>query len=78
MGIHRFIKAPKKGNVIKVFDSRDRFVYFGIAQKIKVKTNEQNGVKREVVVVEKTDKTYQLSEVDFFLPESKVILRGNK
>ncbi len=139
MKVQRFIKAPKKGDIIKVFDSRDRFSYFGIAEKIEIKTHkskalksnseigkvrkeiatmlsdiykearkrgetrekflrskkgiamkekldklreqrnnvyelERRDIKRELVVVKKTDKTYPINEVDFFLPETKVIL----
>ena len=140
MRVQKFIKAPKKGDVIKVFDSRDRFIYFGIAQKTEIKTHksyvlkskdeigevrkeiasmlsniykeakkrgetrekflrskkgiamkkkldklrekrgtvyqrERKEMKREFVVVKKTKETYSLSEIDFFLPESKVILK---
>lgn len=139
MKVQRFIKTPKKGDIIKVFDSRDGFSYFGIAEKIEIKTHkskmlkstseigkvrkeisamlsniykearkrgetrekflrskkgiamkekldklreqrnnvyemERRDIKRELVVVKKTDETYPLNEVDFFLPETKVIL----
>ncbi len=139
MKVQRFIKAPKKGDIIKVFDARDGFSYFGIAEKIEIKTHkskmlkstseigkvrkeisamlsniykearkrgetrekflrskkgismkekldklreqrnniyelERRDIKRELVVVKKTDETYPINEVDFFLPETKVIL----
>lgn len=74
--LYKFLREPKKGQIVKVYDEYDRFLSFGKVVKItKVKrSRKKNGeleeFRREIAVCEKID--YEPKEINFYLPYTKV------
>lgn len=74
----KFLKTPKKGNIVKVYDDLDKFLCFGKVIKVKEVTRHRtiNGekvkTKREVAVCERLD--YEPKEINYYLPQLKVEL----
>ena len=67
--IRKFIKSPSSGSVIKVYSKGSH--YFGIANGVVVVVDEY-GKEREVVKVDRVDKSFDISDCDFFLEDNKI------
>ena len=64
-----FVKAPKLGNVIKVYHKGG--YYFGMCKGITY-VDRLTSI-RQVAIVERLMDTYSLTECDFFLESEKVV-----
>lgn len=64
-----FVKAPKLGDVIKVYEKGG--YYFGVCNGITY-VNRLTSI-RQVAIVERVMDTYTLTECDFFLESEKVV-----
>lgn len=71
-GVNRFIITPKPGNKVKVYLKEG--VSYGIVRRITQKQDLKEKNKQvEVVVLEMTDKKFELRECDFFLEQKRVL-----
>jgi hypothetical protein len=71
--IKRFLKTPKKGDIVKVYHQKK--CSYGIVEMIIIDDDleeKYKKTKREIVLLKKTQQEYPLINCDFCLPESKI------
>jgi len=67
----RFIKTPKSGDAIKVYDSGSYF--FAICKGIIIGKTNEDSQERELAIVQRTSQQFKIDECDFCLESNKVI-----
>lgn len=69
----RFIVTPFKGQIVKVYLQNKKEAY-GIVREIVIEPDydERDGTLREIAVLDRANREYELHECDYFLTEAKI------
>ena len=70
----RFIKRPKKGDIVKIYRRLGRKMEFCKVVDVVVMPDRYNDYMREMIVGKRLKGSYRLSDCNFCLPENKVII----
>lgn len=77
----KFIKEPIAGDKIKVYlgINGERGAMYGYVLKVDTQMFIEKGMEvyREMVIIDRVNKVWDLWETNFFFPENRVILAGN-
>ena len=78
----RFIEPPLKGDKIKVYrnpNSKKGF-YYGIANEIILVSSVEDNttIVKEMLVIDLSERNFELNEVDYFFLDSRVIIKDTK
>ena len=81
--IRRFLKKPQYLDCVKVYKDTDgrRGISYGTVLNIEISTDWDEASEkavREIVVLKKSDVTFELSQCDFCLPDHKVRFEDQK
>jgi hypothetical protein len=73
--IQKFLKTPETGQIVKVYLDEKRNFCFGVVKDLYLQSKVSNGkrIKREIVVLRKSKRTYPINEIDFFFDKSLVL-----